>query len=130
MTLDRYTCLETVRRLDDYLDRELSERERHEVERHLETCDRCLQRFRFEAAVVDDLRTKLRRVTVPGALESRPAPMKTDVPSSRGSDAGSNGTIGLKSTAPRSKPGRRRSRLAAMFAPFENPTATIPSRSS
>ena len=71
MTLDRYTCLETVRRLDDYLDRQLSETERHEVERHLETCDRCLQRFRFEAAVVDDLRTKLRRVTVPSSLESR-----------------------------------------------------------
>lgn len=71
MTLDRYTCLETVRRLDDYLDRELSEPERHEVERHLETCDRCLQRFRFEAAVIDDLRTKLRRVTVPSTLESR-----------------------------------------------------------
>lgn len=71
MTLDRYTCLETVRRLDDYLDRELSEAESHEVERHLETCDRCLQRFRFEAAVVDDLRMKLRRVTVPGELEAR-----------------------------------------------------------
>jgi anti-sigma factor (TIGR02949 family) len=71
MTLDRYSCLETVRRLDDYLDRELSEAESHEVERHLETCDRCLQRFRFEAAVVEDLRMKLRRVTVPGALESR-----------------------------------------------------------
>ena len=28
MTLDRYTCLETVRRLDDYLDRELSATER------------------------------------------------------------------------------------------------------
>lgn len=71
MTLDRYTCLETVRRLDDYLDRQLSEAEHQEVERHLETCDRCLQRFRFEAAVVDDLRTKLRRVTVPSTLESR-----------------------------------------------------------
>jgi anti-sigma factor (TIGR02949 family) len=71
MTLDRYTCLETVRRLDDYLDRELNDTERDEVEKHLETCDRCLQRFRFEAAVVDDLRTKLRRVTVPSALESR-----------------------------------------------------------
>ena len=71
MTLDRYTCLETVRRLDDYIDRELSETECREVERHLETCDRCLQRFRFEAGVVDDLRMKLRHVTVPGELESR-----------------------------------------------------------
>lgn len=71
MTLDRYTCLETVRRLDDYLDRELSAVERHEVERHLETCDRCLHRFRFEAAVVEELRTKIRRVSVPEKLASR-----------------------------------------------------------
>jgi anti-sigma factor (TIGR02949 family) len=71
VTLDRYTCLETVRRLDDYLDRELSAVERHEVERHLETCDRCLHRFRFEAAVVEELRTKIRRVSVPETLASR-----------------------------------------------------------
>jgi anti-sigma factor (TIGR02949 family) len=71
MTLDRYTCLETVRRLDDYLDRELSATERHEVERHLETCDQCLQRFRFEAGLVDELRTKIRRVSVPETLAAR-----------------------------------------------------------
>lgn len=71
MTLDRYTCLETVRRLDDYLDRELSTTETVEVERHLEVCDRCLKRFQFEGAVLDDLRTKLRRVPVPETLEAR-----------------------------------------------------------
>jgi anti-sigma factor (TIGR02949 family) len=71
MTLDRYTCLETVRRLDDYLDRELSATETVEVERHLEVCDRCLKRFQFEAAVLDELRTKLRRVPVPETLETR-----------------------------------------------------------
>jgi anti-sigma factor (TIGR02949 family) len=71
MTLDRYTCLETVRRLDDYLDRELSAAETHEVERHLEVCDRCLQRFQFEGAVIDQLRVKLRRVAVPETLEAR-----------------------------------------------------------
>jgi anti-sigma factor (TIGR02949 family) len=71
MTLDRYTCLETVRRLDDYLDRELSATETVEVERHLEVCDRCLKRFQFEGAVLDDLRIKLRRVPVPETLESR-----------------------------------------------------------
>jgi len=31
MKLDRYSCLETVRRLDDYLDRELSIAEQREV---------------------------------------------------------------------------------------------------
>jgi anti-sigma factor (TIGR02949 family) len=71
MTLDRYTCLETVRRLDDYLDRELSAAETHEVERHLEVCDLCLKRFQFEGAVLDQLRVKLRRVTVPETLEAR-----------------------------------------------------------
>ena len=71
MKLDRYTCLETVRRLDDYLDRELSVNEQREVERHLETCDRCLGRFRFEAGVLDELKTKLRRVNAPEGLASR-----------------------------------------------------------
>ena len=71
MNLDRYTCLETVRRLDDYLDRELSDAETHEVERHLEVCNRCLARFQFEGAVLDELRVKLRRVVVPETLEGR-----------------------------------------------------------
>jgi anti-sigma factor (TIGR02949 family) len=71
MTLDRYTCLETVRRLDDYIDRELSAAETVEVERHLETCSGCLKRFQFEGAVLDELRTKLRRVPVPETLATR-----------------------------------------------------------
>jgi len=71
VTLDRYTCLETVRRLDDYLDRELSVAERFEVERHLGTCDQCLGRFQFEAALLDELRTKLRRVSAPETLAER-----------------------------------------------------------
>jgi anti-sigma factor (TIGR02949 family) len=69
--LDRYTCLETVERLADYLDRELSAAETVEVERHLSTCERCLGRFQFEAAVLDELRTKLRRVSVPETLAER-----------------------------------------------------------
>lgn len=68
---DRYTCLETVERLADYLDRELSAAETVEVERHLSTCERCLQRFQFEAAVLDELRSKLRRVAVPETLGER-----------------------------------------------------------
>jgi anti-sigma factor RsiW len=69
MKLDRYTCLETVQfGLDDYVDRELSADEQHEVERHLERCDRCLGGFRFEAGVLDELKAKLRRVKVPDCL--------------------------------------------------------------
>jgi anti-sigma factor (TIGR02949 family) len=69
--VDRYTCLETVERLADYLDRELSTAETAEVERHLSTCERCLRRFQFEAAVLDELRTKLRHVSVPESLTER-----------------------------------------------------------
>ena len=69
--IDRYTCLETVQRLADYLDRELSTSETAEVERHLETCERCLRRFQFEAAVLDELRSTLRRVPVPQTLAAR-----------------------------------------------------------
>lgn len=71
MSLDRDRCIETVRRLDDYLDRELSDAETHEVERHLEVCGGCLRLFRFEGAALDELRLKLRRVAVPETLESR-----------------------------------------------------------
>ena len=71
MTLDRYSCLETVRRLDDYLDRELSAVETIEVERHLQTCEGCLGRFKFEGAVLDELRMKLRRVPIPETLVAR-----------------------------------------------------------
>jgi len=60
----------------------------------------------------------------------RPAPMNTEVPARSGRIFGSKGTIGLKSTAARSSPGTRSSTLAAMLAPLENPTATMPPRSS
>ena len=68
--LDRYTCLETVRRLDDYLDRELTAEETRLVEEHLRTCDRCLRKFQFDRSVVEDIRAKLRRVPVPSRLRA------------------------------------------------------------
>lgn len=78
--LDRYSCLQTVERLADYLDRELSAVESSEVERHLQTCERCLQRFQFEAAVLDDLRSKLRHVPVPDTLATRLRKALRDTP--------------------------------------------------
>ena len=41
-------CKEAERRLHGYLDRELSELEAAEVQQHLEVCDNCRARFRFE----------------------------------------------------------------------------------
>ena len=70
-TRERYSCAEAMRRLDDYLDRELAPDESARVEEHLQTCARCLRRYNFERAVLLELRAKLRRVAVPPSLKAR-----------------------------------------------------------
>lgn len=62
--LDRYTCEETFRRLDDYLDRELAPAEMALVREHLETCAGCAREFNFEASVLDGLKAKLRKIDI------------------------------------------------------------------
>jgi mycothiol system anti-sigma-R factor len=46
------TCQECVDKLQPFLDRELTEGERVEVERHLTMCAHCADSFRFEAGVL------------------------------------------------------------------------------
>jgi anti-sigma factor (TIGR02949 family) len=69
--IGRLSCEEVMRRLADYVDRELSPRERAMVEEHLRTCEACAREHRFEQALVDETRAKLRRVAVPGDLIAR-----------------------------------------------------------
>ena len=69
--LDRYTCEEMFRRLDDYVDRELGPAESRRVEEHLATCSACAAEYAFEAHVLSELRVKLRRVAVPASLKAR-----------------------------------------------------------
>lgn len=69
-TPDDYTCRETFRRIHDYVDRELTPEEMRLCREHLETCVRCAREFVFEAQVIDDLRTKLRRVSAPPGLKA------------------------------------------------------------
>jgi len=69
--VNRYTCEETFRRLDDYLDRELSADEMHMVREHLETCVVCAGEFQFERKVIDQVRDKLRRLDVSPDLARR-----------------------------------------------------------
>ena len=68
---DRYTCEEMFRRLDDYLDRELSPEETRIVEAHLEICALCATEFAFEAGVLKEVRNKLRRIEVPASLRDK-----------------------------------------------------------
>ena len=69
--IDRYTCEEAFRCLDDYLDRELPPDQMDCVRGHLETCAVCASEFEFEQTVMDDVRGKLRRIRVPADLVSR-----------------------------------------------------------
>jgi anti-sigma factor (TIGR02949 family) len=69
----RYSCEDVFRRLDDYVDRELSLSEMHLVREHLAACAQCAAEYRFEARVLQDLRTKLRRIKVPEGLAEKVA---------------------------------------------------------
>ena len=67
----RYTCEEAFRRLDDYLDRELSAEETALVNEHLEICAGCAREFNFEESVLKGVRAKLRQIELPPTLQAR-----------------------------------------------------------
>ena len=64
------TCMEVFNRLDDYLDRNLSDAEIALVARHLDECLVCASEYRFEATMLEGLKTRLRRIEVPPHLLS------------------------------------------------------------
>ena len=66
-----YSCADAFRRLDDFLDRELSAEELDQVRRHLEVCAVCSAEFRFEASVIRSVRSKLERLVAPPDLHAR-----------------------------------------------------------
>lgn len=65
------TCEEVFRRLDDYLDRELSDQEIQRLEEHLNVCEACLKEYEFEKAVLHNVKSKVRTLQVPSGLMSR-----------------------------------------------------------
>ena len=67
----RYTCEETFRRLDDYVDRALSQEEVRRVEEHLKHCVECAGEYRFEESVISNVREKLKRIEVPPSLTDK-----------------------------------------------------------
>ena len=68
---DRFTCEDYFRRLDDFLDRELTAEEMARLREHLEVCAACAAGYRFESGVLRDLRRKLRQVAMPADLRQR-----------------------------------------------------------
>jgi len=69
--IDRYTCEETIRRLDDYLDRELIAHEMQLVTEHLKVCALCASEYAFEASAIERLRDKLQRIPAPADLMTK-----------------------------------------------------------
>ena len=69
--LNRYTCEEAFRRLDDYLDHELSEQEMVLIREHLEICAGCAREFNFESSVLKGVGEKLRHADLPDTLQAR-----------------------------------------------------------
>jgi len=71
--LDRAGCEVAFRRLDDYVDRELTADEMALVRKHLEVCALCSAEFAFEAGLIRDLKTKLQRIDIPADVRTRVA---------------------------------------------------------
>ncbi|MDP2480483.1 MAG: anti-sigma factor [Candidatus Palauibacterales bacterium] len=66
-----YSCGEARRRLDAYVDGELSEEEARGVEGHLADCERCAEVLRFERTLLDGLKERIRETDVPPGLRER-----------------------------------------------------------
>jgi anti-sigma factor (TIGR02949 family) len=69
--VDIYTCEETFRRLEDYVDRELSEEESKRVEEHLEICAACTAEFEFQKEIIDAVRVRMQRIQTPPSLHGK-----------------------------------------------------------
>lgn len=67
---DALTCREMVDRLEDYVDRNLEPDELRRVEAHLADCLACASEYRFEAGILDGIRRKLGRISLPPDLLS------------------------------------------------------------
>ena len=71
LSLDPYSCEDAIKRLNDYLDKELSPEERTVVLKHLEICRSCLGRFSFEQSLIISIRSKISRLCAPDGLREK-----------------------------------------------------------
>lgn len=71
IAFDFYSCEECIKRLNDYLDHELSPEERADVVKHLNLCKPCLERFHFEENLIISLRRKVSHLCAPSKLREK-----------------------------------------------------------
>lgn len=65
------TCKQTIEHLYQFIDRELSDEERREVQAHLDRCPPCREHFRFEENVLSLIGQRCRQVSAPDELKER-----------------------------------------------------------
>ena len=71
MNQPEYTCNDCIERLDDYVDRELTEAEAVLVKEHLLDCAGCADVFDFEGHLISELKDRLRRIQIPLTLKAK-----------------------------------------------------------
>lgn len=71
MMLEYNQCEEAVKRLNDYLSRELAPDEEERVQKHLAECRGCFAKFSFEETLLRTIREKAESVTAPVSLRHK-----------------------------------------------------------
>lgn len=69
--IDYYSCEEAIKRLNEYLDHQLTDEERVVVMKHLEICKPCFSRFSFEQTLIVSVRAKLSKICAPQPLRDK-----------------------------------------------------------
>jgi anti-sigma factor (TIGR02949 family) len=69
--MDRFNCEQVFKRLDDYLDHELTPDEMERITEHLEICAWCANTYEFQAGILNELRDRLQRVPAPTHLRAK-----------------------------------------------------------
>ena len=68
---ETYTCEDAFKKLDDFLDRELSPEEIELVQKHLSKCAQCAEAYEFEGSMLACVRRKIERLDLPSELLDR-----------------------------------------------------------
>lgn len=68
---DCLDCREVFLRIDDYIDRALSEADIAKVNAHLDECSPCAKELGFSSSMIDEIKAKLNRVQAPERLKAR-----------------------------------------------------------
>ena len=64
-------CQEAVKRLNEYLSKELTPEEEAKVQEHLGQCQGCFKRFSFEEQLIKTIRDRAHQVVAPTQLREK-----------------------------------------------------------